>query len=69
MAEKEIKARVKAFSREGVRNNRILVANDDVLVWDSIAGHFTNVNALSDKTKRRLRKIADAEQSLLYHIP
>jgi hypothetical protein len=48
--------RCKAFSGEGVRLNRIRVEKDgSVLVWDSVAGHFTTCHSLSAKAQDRLR--------------
>ena len=50
-------ARVKAFSCEGIRLNRIQIdADGTVRVYDSIAGHYTRCHSLSPKTQARLRK-------------
>lgn len=55
----EIQARVKAFSREGIRLNRISVdSTGTVRVWDSIAGHYTTVHNMSAATQSRIRKLA-----------
>lgn len=55
----EIQAKVKAFSNEGVRLNRLSVdANGTVRVWDSIAGHYTTVHNMSAATQSRIRKMA-----------
>ena len=51
----EVRARCKAFSGQSVRNHRILSSSDkSVLVWDSVAGHFSNCNILSRSTKSRI---------------
>lgn len=55
----ELTIRCKAFSTEGVRANRILVETlGDVLVWDSVAGHYTTCHALSESTQARIRNQA-----------
>jgi hypothetical protein len=55
----QLTIRCKAFSNEGVRSNKVLVkASGDVLVWDSIAGHYTTCHAMSDATQARIRKQA-----------
>ena len=52
-------ARVKAFSCEGVRTNRIQIdADGTVRVYDSVAGGYTLCHSLSPKTQARLRKLA-----------
>ena len=52
-------ARCKAFTGEGVREHLIMIDFDNtVLVWDSVAGHFTNCHALSDRQQDRLLRIA-----------
>ena len=57
--EKEITARVKAFTNHGIGTYRILVeADGDILVYDSIAGHFTRCHALTPAQIKRLRKLA-----------
>ena len=48
-------AKVKAFSGEGVRKNRIMIDDDDaVRVYDSVAGYYTTCHALSARTVARL---------------
>jgi hypothetical protein len=57
----ELAIRCKAFSGEGVRLNRVLVEpgrNGAVLVWDSVAGHYTSCHSLSDKTQAKIRSQA-----------
>ena len=55
----ELTIRCKAFSGEGVRRNRVLVETlGDVLVWDSVAGHYTTCHALSKSTQAKIRKEA-----------
>lgn len=49
----------KAFSGEGVRENRVDVTEDGaVRVYDSVAGHYTTCHSLSKKTQARIRKMA-----------
>lgn len=56
---KKIDIRAKAFSGEGIRKHRVLVENDgSVLVWDSVAGHYTRCHSLSRSALLRARKIA-----------
>ena len=51
----EVRARCKAFSNEGVKNHRILISADkSVLVWEPVAGYFSNCNILSRPTKSRI---------------
>lgn len=58
---REIIARAKAFSREGVREHRMLVSADGtVRVWDSVAGHYTTCHSLSKSATARIRKLAAA---------
>ena len=56
----EITARAKAFSSEGVREHRFYVDvdNNSVMVWDSVAGHYTNCNSLSESAKKRIVNLA-----------
>lgn len=58
----EIKARAKAFTGQGVRDHRFYVDLNDgeVLVWDSVAGHYTRCNCLGDAARRRIFKLAKA---------
>lgn len=58
--DKQITARAKAFRSEGVRAYRFLVEADGaVLVWDSVAGHYTRCHSLSDAATRRIRNLAE----------
>lgn len=51
--------RAKAFSGEGVRSQRVLVeADGTVLVWDSVAGHYTHCHSMSEQDQARARKAA-----------
>jgi hypothetical protein len=55
----EIEARAKAFSSEGIGTYKFRVDEDGtVRVYDSVAGHYTLCNSLSDSAKRRIRKLA-----------
>ncbi len=56
---KEITVRCKAFSGEGVRENRVMVDEDGtVRVWDSVAGHYTLCHSLSPDSQRRIARLA-----------
>lgn len=57
-SEIKITARAKAFSGYPIGTYKFLVSADDVRVWDSVAGAYTNCNSLSDGAKRRIRKLA-----------
>lgn len=53
---KIIQIRCKAFCRQGVKINRIQIADDGtVRVWDNVARHFTTCHSL---TARSIGKIA-----------
>ncbi len=57
----ELEMRIKAFTGEGVRLNKILVEagrKGAVLVWDSVAGHYTTCHCLSERTQKRIRREA-----------
>lgn len=58
--EKFVTIRAKAFSHEGVRENKCMVESDGtVRVWDSVAGHYTTCHVLADSATRRARKLAN----------
>ena len=57
-SEIKITARAKAFSGYPVGTYKFLVTEDDVMVWDSVAGAYTRCNCLSAGAKRRIRKLA-----------
>ena len=57
----ELTIRCKAFSGEGARENKVLVEpgrNGAVLVWDSVAGHYTACHSLSAKTQAKIQSQA-----------
>ncbi len=57
----EFTARCRAFSSEGVRENRIRVHEDgEVTVWDSVAERYVGggSSALTDSARARLRSKA-----------
>ena len=59
----EMTIRCRAFSGEGVRNNKILVEpgkNGRVLVWDSVAGHYTACHSIAAKTQAKIKSRAIA---------
>lgn len=55
-----ITARAKAFGDEGVREHKCLVdlADGSVRVWDSVAGHYTACNSLSEAASKRIVRSA-----------
>lgn len=62
MNEITVTARAKAFSKDGIREHRFLVNEDQVLVFDAVAGHYTSCHALAKSAEKRIRKLA-AERS------
>ena len=57
----ELTIRCKAFSGEGVRLNKILVEpgkNGRVLVWDSVADHYTACHSIATKTQAKIKSRA-----------
>jgi hypothetical protein len=57
----ELTIRCKAFSGEGARLNKVLVEpgrNGAVLVWDSVAGHYTSCHILTIRTQAKIRSQA-----------
>jgi hypothetical protein len=55
---KIITIRAKAFTNEGVRENKVMVDGDTISVWDSVAGHYTTCHSLSKSAISRARKMA-----------
>ena len=59
----ELTIRCKAFSGEGVRENKILVEpgkNGRVLVWDSVADHYTACHSIAARTQAKIKSRAIA---------
>jgi hypothetical protein len=57
----ELTIRCKAFSGEGARENKVLVEpgkNGAVLVWDSVARHYTHAHILTARTQAKIRSQA-----------
>jgi len=54
----EVTARAKAFSGQGIRAHKFLIRGNEVRVWDNVAGHYTNCNALTYAAKARIAKLA-----------
>ncbi len=55
-------ARCKAFTGQGVRTHDILIDEyQTILVWDVVAGYYTNCHILSDRQQSRLLKLAGIE--------
>ena len=57
----ELTIRCKAFSGDSVRENKVLVEpgrNGAVLVWDSVAGHYTSCHILTIRTQAKIRSQA-----------
>lgn len=58
----EIETRARAFAGRPIEDVRCRVeADGTVLVWDSVAGHFTRCHSLSESAIRRIRRLAKAE--------
>ena len=65
-ADRFLTIRCRAFSGEGVRENRIMVSADkmrgcdviegDVRVWDSVAGCYTSCHTLTPRTIAKVRR-------------
>jgi hypothetical protein len=54
-----IETRARAFSGRGIETIRCrLDADGSVLVWDSLAGHYTHCHSLGQSAIRRIRRIA-----------
>ena len=57
--EVEIVVMAWAFSgQNGIYKHKFLVRGSEVKVWDKIAGHYTNCNAMSVRAKKRIAKLA-----------
>jgi hypothetical protein len=57
----ELTIRCKAFSGDSVRENKVLVEpgrNGAILVWDSVAGHYTSCHILTIRTQAKIRSQA-----------
>lgn len=54
MAKIEVVVKAKAFSGEGARNHRFRVdlSDNEIRVWDRVAGYFTNCNCLSASARK-----------------
>jgi hypothetical protein len=58
---KNITARAKAFSTEGVGTYRFQIETDGTIrVYDSVAGHYTLCSSLSPSARKRLIQLANA---------
>lgn len=56
---REITCRARAFAGRPIESVRCrLDADGAVLVWDSVAGHYTRVHSLSESAIRRIRRLA-----------
>lgn len=50
----------KAFSADGVRENRVSVDSAGIVrVYDDVAGHYTVVHSLSAGAESRIRRMAE----------
>lgn len=57
--ESELTVRCKAFSADGVRENRVSVDSAGIVrVYDDVAGHYTVVHSLSAGAESRIRRMA-----------
>jgi hypothetical protein len=62
--QREITLRVKAFSNEGPKLNRIHIDDDGTIrVYDSVAGHYTIHHSLSRSAIQKIRKLAAKRSS------
>jgi hypothetical protein len=61
MAKVEVVVKAKAFSTESSRNYRFRVdlGDNEIRVWDRVAGYFTNCNCLSASARRRIMERAE----------
>ena len=58
-----ITTRARAFAGRGIENVLCRVDPDgDVLVWDSVAKHYTRCHSLSESAQRRIRRLAKESQ-------
>jgi hypothetical protein len=56
---REITTRARAFAGRGIENVRCRLEPDGtVLVWDSVALHFTRCHSLGKSAHRRIRRLA-----------
>jgi hypothetical protein len=54
-----ITTRARAFAGRPIESVRCRIDPDGaVLVWDSVAGHYTRVHSLSESAIRRIRRLA-----------
>ena len=61
MTDQTFTMRCRAFSGEGVRENRVTVGADGIVrVWDSVAGHYTTCHSMAESAQARARKLARA---------
>lgn len=58
LPEVEITARARAFSGQGIRLHKFLIRAGEIKVWDAVAGHYTNCNALTNSKKKRIARLA-----------
>lgn len=58
-----ITTRARAFSGRPIETIRCRVDYDgDVLIWDSVAKHYTRCHSLSASASRRIRRLAKEAQ-------
>ena len=56
---REITCRARAFAGRGIETIRCrLDADGSVLVWDSLARHYTRCHSLGESAIRRIRRLA-----------
>lgn len=58
MSMKEISTKAKAFCGRMESIKAMVDADGTVLVYDSVAGHYTTCHSLSQSAIRRIRKLA-----------
>lgn len=52
--EKEVTVRARAFSGQGIKSHRMLIADGAVKVYDPIAGYYTSCHSLSAASVKRI---------------
>lgn len=55
---KTVTIRARAFAGGKIQDCKVRVDGDDVLVWDSVAGHYTRCHSLSRAAIAKARKLA-----------
>lgn len=54
----EVRAKCQPFAGAPMGHYKLLIEDNNVLVWDNVAGHYTANHKLSRKSRARIRKEA-----------